>query len=255
MRIRWRPTCWGRPAILKLPRSARVRPCWSASARQRIGKCSGPNRTAELLLAACPWFGMGMLPPGGVEACANRRGQGKEQQTMKRLGWAIGLVLMAGLIVVLLSSSTVRGDQFLRQGFEGRDPLWVQGPADAPFKVLAHRITEDHANGGQRSEYLQLQVEPGTFLYYTYEVGRAPVAEDLTLSVWVRANRPKIQLLARVVLPHERDPRNAELPLTVLIHGDPDKDAYKNVGRWERLAIRLRIKRLREKEQLLRAEL
>ncbi len=174
---------------------------------------------------------------------------------MKRLGWAIGLVLMAGLIVVLLSSSTVRGDQFLRQGFEGRDPLWVQGPADAPFKVLAHRITEDHANGGQRSEYLQLQVEPGTFLYYTYEVGRAPVAEDLTLSVWVRANRPKIQLLARVVLPHERDPRNAELPLTVLIHGDPDKDAYKNVGRWERLAIRLPIKRLREKEQLLRAEL
>jgi hypothetical protein len=174
---------------------------------------------------------------------------------MKRLGWAVGAALIAGVVAALLSAGAARGDQFLRQGFEGREPVWVQGPADAPYKVLAHRITDDHAMGGQRSEFLQFQAEAGTYIHYTYDVGRAPVTEDLTVSLWVRANRPRIQLLARVVLPHERDPRNPEVPLTTFIHGDPERDAYKLVGRWEHLSLRLPVKRLQEKERLLRAEL
>jgi hypothetical protein len=176
---------------------------------------------------------------------------------MKRLGWAMGISAVAALVLALLSLENVRGDQILHFGFEGRDPVWVQGRADAPFKELEHRITDEHFQSGKHSEFIRLQAEQGSFIHYTFDVGKAPVTDELSVRLYVRANRPKIQLLARVVLPHERDPRNNETPLTVLIPGDPEKlkASYKLVSRWERLAIPEPVKRLREQQQLLREEL
>jgi hypothetical protein len=174
---------------------------------------------------------------------------------MKRLGWAVGGMSALAAAVCLLSGPNLRGQQVLQFGFEGREPVWVQGLSDAPFKELAHRMTDEHAHGGQRSEFIQLQAEQGNFIHYTYDVGKAPVCEELDVSVWVRANRPGVRLLCRVVLPRERDPHNVDRPLTTIIGSDPDKDAYKLAGRWQQLALRQPLKRLREQEQLLRAEL
>ena len=58
-------------------------------------------------------------------------------------------------------------------------------------------------------------------------------------------------MLARLVLPAERDPKNLDQPLTTLLRGD----AYQTAGRWQRLELRQPQKLIRQQQQLLRAEL
>jgi hypothetical protein len=164
--------------------------------------------------------------------------------------WGLGLSLTAALAAAALLGGA-RGQQVIQYGFEARDPVWVPGTSDAAYKELAHRLTDQSAHTGQKSEYLQLQVEQGSYIHYTYAVGRAPVTDELRASVWLKASVPGVQLLCRVVLPAERDPHNSDQPLTVLLKGD----AYQLVGRWQQLAVRQPVKRLREQAQLLRAEL
>jgi hypothetical protein len=170
--------------------------------------------------------------------------------------WLLGSCLLA-TVVALIAVPAVPGQQFIQYGFESRDPLWSRpdkgkGDYDAPFKELAHKLTDETAHSGQRSEMIQLQVEEGkgSFIYYTYMPGKAPVGEDLSVSVWVKANRPGIALRARAVLPRERDARNLEQPLVVFLEGE----TYTLVGRWQQLSIKQPLKRLREQQQLLRNE-
>lgn len=163
------------------------------------------------------------------------------------LGWCIRL----GLVLTLAGLASVRAQQVLQYGFETRDPVWLPGPADAAYKELVHKLTDESAHSGARSEFLRLQVENGNYLHYTYDIGKGPVTDELNISVWVKANRPGIQLLCRVVLPRERDPRKPDQPMTTLLKGEQ----YILVGRWQQLTLRQPVKRLREQQQLLQAEL
>src|SRR5262249_31530685 len=81
--------------------------------------------------------------------------------------------------------------------------------------------------------------------------GRAPIREDLTAGVWVRANRPGVQLLGRLVLPRERNPERPDEPLTVLLRGD----TYQRTSRWEPLQMRRPTKLVLEQQQLLQARM
>jgi hypothetical protein len=164
--------------------------------------------------------------------------------------WLVGGTLLATVALLILAGSPLLGQQFVQYGFESREPIWVQGPADAAYKQLAHRLTDESAHSGQRSEFIQLNAEPGTFIYYTYSPGKAPITDELSVSVWVKANRPGISLRCRAILPRERDPKNLQQPLSILLTGD----TYQLVGRWQQLTLRQPVKRLREQQQLLRAE-
>lgn len=164
---------------------------------------------------------------------------------MKRTAFAASL----GLVLFLFAAG--QGDQVLQNGFEGREPLWVQGPHDAAYKETAHALTEETAHAGQRSEHIQLQAESGSYIHYLTDIGRAPVTDELNGTLWVKSNRPGMQLLFRVVLPRERDPNNAGQPLTVLLPGDK----YQLVSRWQKLAVSQPVRRLREQQTLLRASL
>ena len=166
---------------------------------------------------------------------------------MKRLGWTAGVLLTAGLSAGLLVGVSAGGQKTLQQGFEGRNPLWTPGAADAVYKETVHRITDEFAKDGRRSEYIELNAEPGSYIHYTYDVGKAIVSNELNVSLWVKANRPGIQLLCRVVLPREHDPRNLAKPLTALIRADD----YQITGRWQQLTLRQPQKRLREQLQLM----
>ncbi len=173
---------------------------------------------------------------------------------MKRHGRALGWLPPAALIVLaalLASAQGQPGSQFVQHGFESRDPVFARGAADARFTEGAHRLTTDSAHSGQRSEFIQLTAEPGSFIHYTYDVGRAPVCDELSVGLWVKVNRPGTQLLCRVVLPNDRDPSNVGQPLTVLARGDK----YQLAGRWQQITLRQPVKRLREQQQILQAEL
>ncbi|HXG10357.1 MAG TPA: hypothetical protein VNK04_11385 [Gemmataceae bacterium] len=169
-------------------------------------------------------------------------------QTGRRLQLAgLGLVAV-GLLLPWVALSSAQ--QVYREGFE-RETVWVQGTADAAFRENRHRVTEDHAHGGQRSEHIQIEAQPGSFIHYHLDIGRAPVTDELNISVWIKANRPGAQLLARLVLPQERNPQRPDEPLTVVVRGD----LYQLAGRWQRLELRRPVKLLKEQQQLLRVEL
>ncbi len=159
-------------------------------------------------------------------------------------------ILLAGA-AVLGAFALVRAEQVHRNGFETRETAWVRGAADAAFRETVHDVTDATAHSGQYSEHIRLQAEPGTFIYYTYSTARAPVGDELALSLWVKANRPGAQLMARLVLPRERAAGHPEDRLTTLLRGDQ----YQTVGRWQRLELRRPVKMVREQQQLLRAEL
>lgn len=143
------------------------------------------------------------------------------------------------------------GPQVVQERFEGREPLWAKGAADAAYRLAVHETTDEFAHRGHRSEHLKLEAEQGTHIHYTFAVGRAPVGDDFNAGLHIKANRPGVQLLARVVLPRERKADSVEEPLTVLLRGE----TYLNTGRWQRLDLSGAVKKLREQVQLLRYEL
>jgi hypothetical protein len=135
----------------------------------------------------------------------------------------------------------------LQYGFERNDPVWVQGPHDAAYKEKLHRLSNEFVHDGQRSETIQLDAERGSFIHYTYPVGHALVSDDLSASIWLRATRPGLQLLARVVFPRCDDPKRPGQPLTALVEGD----RYQAVSRWQQLSLPSPVKLLRQQQQLL----
>lgn len=164
---------------------------------------------------------------------------------MKRFRPATAIATVTAL--VLACTLVAYGQQMIQYGFEGRYPLWVPGPHDAAYKETLHRLTSDHVHSGQRSETIQIEAKTGHYVHYTYNLGRAPVTEDFNASLWVRANRPGVQLLARVVFPKEFDPNNTGHPLTVLLPGE----RYQIAQHWQPLALPTPVKLLREQQHLL----
>ncbi len=159
---------------------------------------------------------------------------------------------LATLTVALVIAGTalVQSPQIHRDNFESRDPRWVKGASDAPFRETAHDLTDTTAHAGQHSEHITHVAEQGTFVHYFYAIGRAPIGDDLVGSVWVKSNRPGIQLMGRVVLPKERDTKDSESLLTTHIRGD----VYRLVGRWQRLELRNPVKLAREQQQFMRVD-
>jgi len=164
---------------------------------------------------------------------------------MKRYGPAMATVLSLAFVGGGLCQ------QMLQYGFEGRNPAWMPGPHDAAYKETLHRLTNDHIHGGQRSETIQIDAQNGTYIHYTYNLGRAPVTEDFNVSLWVRANRPGVQLLARVVFPKEYDLNNTGHPLTALLPGE----RYQIAQHWQPLILPNPLKLLRQQQQLLSSTL
>jgi hypothetical protein len=166
---------------------------------------------------------------------------------MRPLRWALAVLLAAGAALVLLGPHAVNAQQILQYGFEARGPVWKPGSTDAAgSEVLQHELTDEHAHSGQRSEHIRIKVGKGSYLYYTYPIPRAPVTEDLKVGLYLQSNRPGIQLLCRIVLPREKDPKNPTQPLTITVRCEPYQ-----YTRWKLITLKQPVKRLREQQQLL----
>jgi hypothetical protein len=160
-------------------------------------------------------------------------------------GWAFAIVLVVGTALVLLGPGA-RGQQILQYGFEAHGPVWKPGSTDTASKVLVHELTEETRHGGQRCEHIKLQVEKGSWINYTFDLPRAPVTDELNVSLYLKSNRPGIQLLCRIVLPREKDEKNLGQPMTVMVRCEP----YQGT-RWKLVSLNQPPKKLREQQQLL----
>ena len=93
--------------------------------------------------------------------------------------------LLGALCLGALAPNTALGQQIHRNGFEGPKPFWIKSGFDAPYDETTHSITDQVWHDGKRSEYINLQAKPGTFIHYQYPVGRVPVGEEMSASLWL----------------------------------------------------------------------
>ncbi|HEV3117027.1 MAG TPA: hypothetical protein VGY58_08250, partial [Gemmataceae bacterium] len=145
----------------------------------------------------------------------------------------------------------LQAQQIHRNGFETRQPAWIKGAGDAAFRELVHEVTDAMARTGQYSEHIQVNADRGSYAYYAYPTPRALLRDELAISLWLKANRPGMQVMARLVLPKERNPSNLDEPLTVLLRGD----IYEETGRWHRMQVRRPANLAVKQQQVMRAQL
>ena len=140
--------------------------------------------------------------------------------------------LILGIAIGWLSIATGTALSATYDDFEGTQVSWTVGDADASYQMLQHQRIADDAHSGRGSEMVRISSQQGSYVYVTHAVPTPRIVAELSASVWVKANRPGIQFLARVVLPHSTDPRTGQ-PVTTLIQGT----SYSTVGMWQQLQI------------------
>ncbi len=176
----------------------------------------------------------------------------------KQRSWALrilSILFCGGLIALVCWRPAEAQQQIHRDGFEGKKTAWIRGEDNVRAEQKAHTVSSDYAHLGTQSEFIQLVCPEGkndpNFANYYYSTQPAPIGEDLSASVWIKANRAGIQLQARLVLPKERNPKQLDEPLTVILTGDK----YQLTRRWQRLELQNPVKLVKDQQQLLRAQL
>ena len=170
--------------------------------------------------------------------------------TRRHLVGLVGLLAVVGFLGIELAAA----QQILRNGFETQKMGWLKAGFDVPYEEKIHAISNQVAHEGRHSEYIQLNVKPRPneastlpYIHYAYPIGKAIIGEELAASIWIKSNRPDMQLMARVVLPRERDPSNLDHLLTTYIRGD----VYKQVGQWQQLQLPRPVALAKKQQQLM----
>lgn len=140
--------------------------------------------------------------------------------------------MVAALVaaVALVAPSVSFGQGGFREDFEGPNVSWKLIDADTRYNLAQHRRTKGEGHRQSGCEVLQLSAANGTFIYAMHPVPEGRIIEDLQIGLWLRADRPSVQLLARVVFPHALHPRDGQ-PVTAYLRGP----SYSNVGGWQQL--------------------
>jgi hypothetical protein len=137
----------------------------------------------------------------------------------------------AALALTLFGS--VASQAALRDSFEGPVPSWQPtGVADARHRIDHHARVRGSAHSGQWCERIRLSAGNGSHVHMRHSIGRALVIKELKPSVWVQSDRPGIQILANVVLPHTTDAESGK-PMSLLLGGT----IYNRAGSWQQLAV------------------
>lgn len=136
-------------------------------------------------------------------------------------------------VAVCLLLAPVGVDAGFWESFEGPLPSWRIVDGDASHKITRHQRVDSPVHSGAWSESITVEASGGSYLHAALDVPPVALIDELELGIWVRSDRPGIQLLARVVLPRSIDPVTQK-PVTLLLHGSVSQLA----GRWERLHLR-----------------
>ena len=143
--------------------------------------------------------------------------------------FSTGILLWLALTVALVQHrETTAG---LRENFESPETSWRVAAADAPYRLRQHARTDSQSHWGHGSEHIRVAVGAGTYLFLEHEIEQPRVIDELLASVWIKSERPNIQLFARVVYPRTTDEEGQ--PVTALIQGT----SYSDVGAWQRLSL------------------
>ena len=137
----------------------------------------------------------------------------------------------AGYLLIVLLLPAAAGGQ-LRESFESAETAWRLAGSDSNARIAAQHRVFDQAHSGQGCEYIQLRASQGTQAYLVYAITPSPVIAELTPSVFVKSDRPGIQIMVRVVLPRSLDTHEGQ-PIRTLLRGD----LYSQSNAWQQLRV------------------
>ena len=143
------------------------------------------------------------------------------------------------------------GAQVWHEGFETSQPSWRNVGGDTRYRILGQARLQGESHSGNGCEWLRLESERGTRIYLAHDVGRPSVIEELAPSVWVKADRPGLQLAARIVLPRSVDPHTGRPVATTIVAGG----SYNATGRWQQLQLSDIPRLLTRQVHILRVQL
>jgi hypothetical protein len=135
------------------------------------------------------------------------------------------------LLFILSASRTLAMAQYV-ESFETPEKTWRMADHDCTVNLQQHARVYGQAHAGQACEYLQFRAGTGTFAHLIHDIPASRVIGELNISLWIKSNRPGLQLAARVILPRSKDPRTGA-PLTALIRGN----SYSQAGVWQKLTL------------------
>lgn len=146
-----------------------------------------------------------------------------------------GLILCWLILSRALSAAEAPAVAAHREDFESPN---VSGRVSAEqtdgARLRSHTRTSQIAHDGRSAELLQIDaVQRGGRLYLEYATPPALVFDELQARLWLRANRPGMQIGVRIVFPRQVNPQTGHA-LTADLWGD----VYSSTHRWQLLACR-----------------
>jgi len=152
-------------------------------------------------------------------------------------------------VSILAAPCAVFGQGVFREDFEGPNVSWKLIDADVTYNVAQHRRTKGEGRRQSGGEVIQTSAGNGTFIHAMLAVPEGRIIDDLRVSLWIRSDRPAIQLLARVVLPHVPHPQDGQ-PVTAYLPGP----SYSNAGGWQQLRFESFTAQFAQQVRALRLE-
>lgn len=137
----------------------------------------------------------------------------------------------------------------LRLNFEGPEISWRSAGGDAQHTYALHQRVPGAAQSGQACEHVRINAGNGTCVYLRHDIGAARIIDELRPSVWIKANRPGLQLLVRAVLPRTLDANKQ--PATLYLRGT----SYTQSNAWQQLTIEQLSRQLERETVWLRTRI
>ena len=166
----------------------------------------------------------------------------------------VEVIVSAGMLVSLLVVSRGGEDKpqgrpdALQEGFETAQTIWQREYTDGAINLQVHDRSERAAHGGRLSEHFKFDTTSGNQFFVSYATPRVPVTDDLSVSVFVRANRGGVQIYGRVVLPADIDPET-KAPSFVMVPGT----IFDEPDRWQKLELVHMLPSMERLARVLRA--
>ena len=137
---------------------------------------------------------------------------------------------LAALLVLLTVAASALGQAAREERFDAPEPSWRAAGGNARWQIVQQRRLPNEGRTGGGCEFLRIQGDAGSTAYVSHAIGRPRIIPELAPTVWIKSDRPGLQLEARVVLPRTEDPRTGRPVVTVLTG-----TSYTDVGRWQQL--------------------
>ena len=163
-----------------------------------------------------------------------------------RRRWPDSLVGLCGIALVAVSSAVSAG-QF-QLDFDSPEPSWRVRCRQREAKLIVQERRRDEAHQGQ-AEFLRVKSSAqNTPLRIEHDLPAVRVLDELTASLWIKADRPGATLALRVVIHGSKDPETGE-PLTMVVMGEKTVEA----DQWQKMTCRTTDRAVQDQLHLLRA--